>query len=174
MPNRARRRQSAEQETQAAGRDAPARRIAAWHVGAALFWLAVAALFKPSLLPQLPRRLGREAFVSDEALFEQDGAKVDLAAWRACDAGAWLLFQAGQPADELLLDLYYHGDMEEKAMGYRVAATLQVTAATVTLLGEAQRTNTSNHFESCVCDSNLAARTVGAEGFGEDLGGGHP
>jgi len=55
MPNRARRRQSAEQETQAAGRDAPARRIAAWHVGAALFWLAVAALFNPLLLLPLPR-----------------------------------------------------------------------------------------------------------------------
>jgi hypothetical protein len=54
MPSRARRRrQSAEQETQAAGRDAPVRRIAAWHVRAALFWLAVAALFKPSLLPPL-------------------------------------------------------------------------------------------------------------------------
>ena len=52
---RARRRlQSAEQETQAAGRDAPVQRIAAWHVGVALFGLLVAALFKPSMLPPLP------------------------------------------------------------------------------------------------------------------------
>lgn len=123
----------------------------------------------PVLLPQLPRRLGRDQFAGTlavpDAEYTCDDGRVDLAAWRSCDAGALLLIRAGNPSEEVLLDLYYHGDMEEKAMIYRAMTCMPVVAATVTLLGEAQRTNTSNHFEAAVCDSNLLARTVGRHGF---------
>lgn len=101
-------------------------------------------------------------------MFENGDAKVDLAAWRACDAGALLLIQAGKASEELLLDLYHHGDMEERAMVFRAMTCMPVCAATITLLGEAQRTNTANHFEAAVCDSNLLARTLGQHGFEED------
>jgi hypothetical protein len=120
----------------------------------------------PVLLPQLPRRLGRGPFVNGE--YAKDSLRVNLSAWQTCDAGALLLFQSGDVTDEQLLDLYYHGDMEEKAMVLRVATCRPITDATVTLLGEAQRTNTSNHFEAAVCDSNLIVRAVGRSGFGDD------
>lgn len=121
----------------------------------------------PVLLPQLPRRLGREPFIAaDENRFHTNGKiVVDLSAWRTCDAGALMLFDAGDPPEEQVLDLFYHGDMEEKAMVLRSLACMPVLEATVTLLGEAQRTNTSNHFEAAICDSNLLVRAVDQAGF---------
>lgn len=129
----------------------------------------------PVLFPQLPRRLGRNPFTKGEhsrAAGDSREARIDLGAWRACDAGALLLLEAQSrdpqspdpQSTEQFLDLYYHGDMEEKAMVFRAAACMPIGATTVTLLGEAQRTNTSNHFEAAVCDSNVLVRAVEAAG----------
>lgn len=112
----------------------------------------------PILFPQLPRRLGRQPFT--DGIHHQDGVKIDLAAWRRCDAGALLLLGEAKASQDQLLDLYYHGDLEEKSMVFRSTACLPITDATLTLLGEAQRTNTGDHFEAAICDSNLLARAA--------------
>ena len=120
----------------------------------------------PELFPQLPRRLGREPVGVGRHRIED--REIDLGAWRCCDAAALLLLETARASEDLLLDLFYHGDMEEKTMLLRAMAARSVDHATVTLLGEAQRTNTAPHLEAAVCDSNLLARAVEHEEFGLD------
>jgi len=110
------------------------------------------------ILPQLPRRLGRQAVGSGR--LEGDGAVVDLAAWRVCDVAAALLFRSHQTAAAALLDLFAHGDMEERAMVLRSLGVLATSAGTRALLDEVQRTNTLTHVEAALLDNNLLARAV--------------
>jgi hypothetical protein len=112
----------------------------------------------PVILPQLPRRLGRQPFVA--GIHEVAGIQLDLAVWRRCDAGALTLLETANTPQTQLLDLYYHGDLEEKTMLFRSMACMPISDVTITLLGEAQRTNTGDHFEAAVCDSNLLVRAT--------------
>lgn len=119
----------------------------------------------PELFPQLPRRIGRE-LIGGRHLRRGD-AEVDFAAWRACDAAALALLERPTAPDGVEVDLFMHGDLEERTMVMRCLGLLPVTDSTVGLLGEAQRTNTVTHFEAAVCDSNLAARARSHSGFDE-------
>ncbi len=122
----------------------------------------------PVLLPQLPRRLGRAPIGQNRlsgALTDGDEYEIDLHAWGICDAAAYGLFEAvgatTDPSRVDLVDLWSHGDMEERTMVMRCLALLPLSAATAKLLGEAQRTNTQTHFEAAALDSNLVARCTG-------------
>lgn len=126
----------------------------------------------PVLLPQLPRRLGRDPLslgrISD---LGAEGSDVDFAAWRRCDAGAAILLHGGQPPVEgpMLLDLLAHGDHEERAMVLRSAAVGRLDATTTAaLFGEAQRTNNQDHLECLALDSDLAPRAVAAGALPRD------
>ncbi len=121
----------------------------------------------PHLLPALPRRLGRQGrWRGVRAL--ADG-RTDLAAWRPCDLAACALFDAARADDALLLDLYAHGDIEERAMVLRAVSVRPLGPVTEKLFGEAQRSNTQPHFEALVCDGDLVARACGRlPGFGID------
>ena len=81
----------------------------------------------PIAVPQLPRRLGRDPLPPRPA-GAVDRNRVDFARWRLCDAGAlWLLTEAsGAPADDLLLDLFAHGDLEERTMVLRCLGCLPI------------------------------------------------
>lgn len=111
----------------------------------------------------LPRRVGRDPLPFE--LARREDRIVDLNAWRACDAAAEELLNAAEAGDAELLDLYAHGDLEERTMVLRALVCRPVTAATVALLGEVQRTNVQSHFEAAVCDSNLVSRALGRAGF---------
>jgi hypothetical protein len=115
------------------------------------------------LFPSLPRKLGRDPLPPE--LARSQDRSVDLSAWRACDAAAYELLVAARAADADLEELYAHGDLEERTMVLRCLACRDVSAATVALLGEAQRTNVQSHFEAAVCDSNLISRALGRAGF---------
>lgn len=117
------------------------------------------------LFPQLARRIGRHGLGGTQV--EHEGCRVDLGSWRACDAAGARLIAAGQPSDEQLVDLFRHGDMEERTIVLRSLALRPITAATVELLGEIQRTNTQVHFEAGGLDSNIVVRAVDA-GVGFD------
>ena len=121
------------------------------------------------LFPQLPRRLDRAAIGGGRIEWTIDGearaAIIDLDSWRRCDLGADQLLRDAGATDDLLLDLYHHGDLEERAMVFRCLAVRPITAATLELLGEAQRTNTVHHFEAAICDNNLLARALDHDGF---------
>ena len=110
------------------------------------------------LFPQLPRRTGREHAPAE---VRRDGdCEVDFGAWRTCDAAAFALLAAAGAGDELLVDLYEHGDMEERTMVLRCLAGLPIRGGTLHLLGEIQRTNNGVHFEAGALDSNLVARAL--------------
>jgi len=116
-----------------------------------------------SLLPALPRRVGRGPIGG--ATVSIGEARVDLGAWRACDAAALTLLLPA--SDDLVLDLFAHGDLEERTMLLRATTLRPLSAATGRLLGEVQRSNTVPHFEALVCDSDLLVRACGAvAGFG--------
>ncbi|MFV1957869.1 MAG: EboA domain-containing protein, partial [Planctomycetota bacterium] len=116
----------------------------------------------PILFPQLARRLGRTRL--DAPRVEEGEVVVDLGAWRTCDAGGCVLILDAAPSDDVLLDLYLHGDLEERTIALRSLAFLPVTPATERLLGEMQRTNAVVHVEAGAMDSNLAVRALDAGG----------
>jgi hypothetical protein len=122
----------------------------------------------PLLLPQLARRIGRKPLVETETRIEHEGLHFDLSAWRACDAAAAQLIARAQPDSEQLIDLYRHGDMEEKAAVLRAVQLMPIGPATLELLGEVQRTNTALHYEAGALDSDLIVRAL-REG-GDDSG----
>jgi hypothetical protein len=122
----------------------------------------------PVLLPQLARRIGRKPLVETETRIEHEGLHFDLSAWRACDAAAAQLIARAQPDSEQLVDLYRHGDMEEKAAVLRAVQLMPIGPATLELLGEVQRTNTALHYEAGALDSDLIVRAL-REG-GDDSG----
>jgi hypothetical protein len=128
----------------------------------------------PELYPALARRLGRALIgggrVTEPSLAEGGRpAVVDLDAWRVCDAGGFrLIALCPEITAEQIVDLFLHGDFEERAIVMRAQALRPADTATTALFGEAQRTNTATHFEALCCESNLAARACGADGFGLD------
>lgn len=128
------------------------------------------------VFPQLPRRIGREPLARGRV--SAAGAIVEQGAWRMCDAAALATVQAAgvqaagvQAAgaeDDVLVDLFLHGDLEERAMVLRCLSLLPITPGTLRLLAEVQRTNTVSHFEAAVCESNLAVRALEHADFGEE------
>ncbi|MBL8755174.1 MAG: EboA domain-containing protein [Planctomycetes bacterium] len=120
----------------------------------------------PVLFPSLPRRCGRDMVRGGRKKFGP--ATVDLDAFRQCDlVAAFLLLSLGTTEVEAM-DLYAHGDIEERAMLLRALHFLPVGPLTVRLFGEVQRTNVVLHLEAALCDGDLFSRTVGQPGF--DLG----
>ena len=117
------------------------------------------------VFPQLPRRIGREPLARGRV--SAAGAIVEQGAWRMCDAAALAMVQAADARDDALVDLFLHGDLEERAMVLRCLTLLPITQGTLRLLGEVQRTNTVSHFEAAVCESNLAVRALEHADFGE-------
>jgi hypothetical protein len=116
----------------------------------------------PVLFPGLARRLGRLGLAG--GLVDDGTHRVDLDAWRTCDAAGRLLLDAAGPHDGAALDLYLHGDMEERTIVLRSLALGPITPDTIALLGEVQRTNMGVHLEAAVLDSNLAVRALEAGG----------
>jgi L-ribulose-5-phosphate 3-epimerase len=109
------------------------------------------------LLPQLPRRVGRAALAAGRVCVGD--VEIERGAFRACDAAAHALTTAAKATPAELLDLFQHGDMEERIMVMRAAAVRPADDGTAVLLGEAQRSNTMLVFEAAVCDTNLVARS---------------
>ena len=116
----------------------------------------------PVLFPALARRVGRAGLAG--GLVDDGTHRVDLSAWRACDAAGRLLLDAAGPHDGAALDLYLHGDMEERTIVLRAMALGPIGPDTIALLGEVQRTNLGVHLEAAVLDSNLAVRALEAGG----------
>jgi len=115
------------------------------------------------VFPGLPRKVGREPVRGGVTALGP--GRLDLDAFRRCDlAAAWLLLTTAATEAELL-DLYAHGDIEERAMLLRTLPVLPVAAVTTRLFGEVQRSNIVLHLEAGVCDSDLFARAVGHAGF---------
>jgi hypothetical protein len=127
----------------------------------------------PVLFPQLPRRVGRAPVTATPALNETERyvgtigrGRFDLDAWRACDAAALELLHNANVTAHILLDLFHHGDLEEKAMVLRSLTALpggEGSDAAGPLFGEAQRTNNVNHFATLALDSDFVVRALGTE-----------
>jgi hypothetical protein len=127
---------------------------------------AVAELF-----PQLPRRLGRGAGPAvrvEQPLGDDLPCRVDLGALRTCDLAAIALVQAAGGGASLLLDLYRHGDLDEKIAASRCAAVCRFEADLAALLDEIHRQNVESLFGAGCLDSNLLARAAAHPGFGID------
>jgi hypothetical protein len=112
----------------------------------------------PVVFPSLPRRFGRSLGQSGR---QRIGAgEVDLRAFRTCDLAAACILSAVAATAAELLDLYAHGDIEERAMLLRSLHFLPIDDTTVRLFGEVQRTNVVLHLEAALCDGDLLARAI--------------
>jgi len=123
------------------------------------------------LLPALPRKIGATPLGDgrhEVDVGEAQPARIHLGAWRLCDAAGAALIEAAGASDDLLVDLYLHGDLEERIIVNRAATLRPVTAGVVRLLDEAQRTNMESHYKAAVCDSNLPLRAAAHDAFGAD------
>lgn len=118
--------------------------------------------------PQLPRKVSRSQLGSGVTALGP--AQCDLDGWRRCDAAAAILLLQCKATDAELVDLYAHGDLEERAMLLRSLAVLPLSAGTASLLLEVQRTNMVLHLEAAICDSDLLVRVAEAKlpGFGQN------
>lgn len=110
------------------------------------------------LLPAIARSVGKAPLAA--ARCSVDDVDFERGAWRCCDAAGYTLLREAAPDDETLVDLFRHGDIEERTIVLRAHALGPIRASTVELLGEIQRSNTDTHFEALVCDSNLLARAM--------------
>ena len=112
----------------------------------------------PVLFPGLPRRFGKDPIGGGRREFGD--AVVDLDAFRTCDlVAAYLCASIAASADELI-DVFAHGDIEERAMLLRSLSFLPLGDATQRLLVEVLRTNVVLHLEAAMCDHNVLARAL--------------
>lgn len=112
----------------------------------------------PVIFPGLPRRFGKDPLGGGRREFGD--AVVDLDALRSCDvAAAYLCASIEATADELV-DVFAHGDIEERAMLLRSLSFLPLGEATRRLLVEVLRTNIVLHLEAAMCDQNVLARAL--------------
>lgn len=122
----------------------------------------------PVLFPGLPRRFGKDPIGGGRREFGD--AVVDLDAFRTCDlVAAFLCLSIEATADELV-DVFAHGDIEERAMLLRSLSFLPLGDATQRLLIEVLRTNVVLHLEAAMCDQNVLARAIAAGVVDGDTG----
>ena len=125
----------------------------------------------PVIFPALGRRVGRTPLGGGLTSISFRGgrdARIDRDAWRLCDAAGHELLRGGALDDDGLIDLYLHGDLEERLVLLRALGALPISAATLRILEEVQRTNMESHFHAAVCGSNLAIRALEGPGFDQD------
>jgi len=114
----------------------------------------------PVLFPGLPRRFGKDPIGG--GVKKIGDATLDLDAFRTCDLVAAHLITSVEATDAELIDLFAHGDIEERAMLLRCLNFLPLGNITDNFLGEALRTNIVLHLEAAMCDSDLLARAIAA------------
>ena len=120
----------------------------------------------PVVFPGIPRRFGKDAIGGGKQSFGD--ALVDLDALRVCDVVAAYLVTSIEATEEEIVDVYMHGDIEERAMLLRSLNFLPLGSTTDRLLGEVLRTNIVLHMEAALCDTDLLARTVSSKTIDDD------
>ncbi|MFK7739200.1 MAG: EboA domain-containing protein [Planctomycetota bacterium] len=96
-------------------------------------------------------------------------ARVDLDCLRVCDLVATSILLASQPSDAALIDLWSHGDIEERTMLLRALNFLPLGPTTAGLFGEVLRSNVVLHLEAAICDTDLLVRAAEAKAIDRDL-----
>jgi hypothetical protein len=79
--------------------------------------------------PAVSRRLGREPLAANDALVSVDGEEVPLRAWRCDDAGRALLIARAEDPESAAREMYFQGDLREKAGALRALAVVGRTGA---------------------------------------------
>ena len=90
----------------------------------------------PVLFPGLPRRFGKDPIGGGRRQFGD--AVVDLDAFRSCDLTAAYLCASIEASADELIDVFAHGDIEERAMLLRSLSFLPMGDATRRLSESAQ------------------------------------
>lgn len=117
-------------------------------------------------LASLPRKVGRDGLAPE--IVSGPDARVDLGSLRVCDlAAADLIVRATEGAADAAVErLYFQGDAEERRMILRALPFLRLGDATGRLLVEAHRTNDQIIFEAGLLDTDLGARSLDDDAYG--------
>jgi hypothetical protein len=102
--------------------------------------------------PAVSRQLGREPLGESGALVSVGGEEVPLRAWRVDDAGrALLILRHGDEA--LARELYFGGDLRERAGALRALGVVGRSAAAADTLSDAMRLAADELVEAAVADN---------------------
>ncbi|MGC6487890.1 MAG: EboA domain-containing protein [Planctomycetota bacterium] len=122
----------------------------------------------PVVFPGLPRRFGKDPVGGGRRRLGD--ADVDLDAFRVCDLAAAYLCAALEVTADEVVDVFSHGDIEERAMLLRSLSFLPLGEVTGRLLVEVLRTNVVLHLEAAMCDHDVLARALAAGAVDRDTG----
>jgi hypothetical protein len=117
--------------------------------------------------PGVGRRLGREPLGSPAALPSARGGRaVPLRAWRLDDAGrAALLVAFAGDAEALARDLYFAGDMRERAGALRALALVGTRDLALDAVRDALRVAAAELFEAAVAENPYTSAVLPDEEF---------
>ncbi len=112
-------------------------------------------------LASLPRRVGKRALAPE--LVKAGVATLNLGAWRAADVAAAVEFIEASLGEAALVELWDHGDQEERRMVGRSVCLGLGDLATPLLWDRAHRQNDQILFEATFLDSDHLARLADDE-----------
>jgi hypothetical protein len=101
--------------------------------------------------PAVSRKLGREPLGASDAVVALDGSEVPLRAWRCDDAGRALLILNAPDPEAAARELYFQGDLREKAGALRALAI--VGKGDVSVLLDAMRLAADELVEAALADN---------------------
>jgi putative methionine-R-sulfoxide reductase with GAF domain len=101
--------------------------------------------------PAVSRKLGREPLGATDAVVSADGDEVPLRAWRADDAGRALLIMNQPDPEKAAREMYFQGDLREKAGALRALAIVGRGDASVLL--DAMRLAADELVEAALADN---------------------
>jgi hypothetical protein len=108
--------------------------------------------------PAVSRKLGREPLGAGDALVSLDGEEVPLRAWRCDDAGRALLILNAPDPEKAAHDLYFQGDLREKAGALRALAIAGKSDAAVDVFLDAMRLAADELVEAALADNPYAGK----------------
>jgi hypothetical protein len=108
--------------------------------------------------PAVSRKLGREPLGASDALVSLDGEEVPLRAWRGDDAGRALLILNAPDPEKAARDLYFQGDLREKAGALRALAIVGKSDAAVDVFLDAMRLAADELVEAALADNPYAGK----------------
>jgi hypothetical protein len=108
--------------------------------------------------PAVSRKLGREPLGAGDAVVSFDGDEVPLRAWRCDDAGRALLIANAPDPEAAAKEMYFQGDLREKAGALRALAIVGKTASALDVILDAMRLAADELVEAALADNPYSGK----------------
>jgi L-methionine (R)-S-oxide reductase len=123
----------------------------------AMAWLAEARPLGEAF-PAVSRHLGREPLGAADAVVSAEGDEVPLRGWRCDDAGRALLILNAPDPEAAAREMYFQGDLREKAGALRALAVVGKSAGAADVILDAMRLAADELVSAALIDNPFASR----------------